>query len=159
MSGKAQRNSYPAIDAAKFIMAVFVVAIHSDPLIHCGNRIVQTVYGCLLHSAVPFFFLSTGFLLAKKAGAGDLRPVIRQYLGKTIKLYTLWHIIYLPLTIHHFCTYDYSVIRSILVTLRAYFLVGKNFNADILWYLLSSIYALIFVSLLLKSQLALALTL
>jgi len=155
MSGKAQASSYHAIDAAKFIMAVFVVAIHTDPLIHCGNRIIQTVYGCLLHSAVPFFFLSTGFLLAKKADdtACDLRPAIHRHLRKTMKLYTIWHILYLPLAIHHFYTYDYTVIKSILVTIRAYFLVGKNFNSDILWYLLSSIYALVFVSLLLKHRL------
>lgn len=155
MSGKAQASSYPAIDAAKFIMAIFVVAIHTDPLIHCGNRVIQTVYSCLLHSAVPFFFLSTGFLLAKKADAasGDLRPVIHQYLRKTIKLYTLWHILYLPLAIHHYYTNDYTVIRGVLSTIRAYFLVGKSYGSDILWYLLSSIYALAFVSLLLKFRL------
>lgn len=157
MSGKTQTTKYPAIDAAKFIMAIFVVAIHTDPLIHYGNRVIQTIYSCLLHSAVPFFFLATGFLLVKNADAAatDLRSAIRRYLTRTVKLYTLWHILYLPLVIHHFCVNDYTVVKAVLVTLRSYFLVGKNFNADILWYLLSSIYALVFVSLLLKFRLSL----
>lgn len=155
MSGKAQAHSYPAIDAVKFLMAVFVVAIHTDPLIHCDNRVIQTVYSCLLHSAVPFFFLSTGFLLAKKAepAIDGLRSVIHRHLRKAIRLYTLWHIIYLPLAVYHYYTNDYTVIRGVLSTLRAYFLVGKSYGSDILWYLLSSIYALIFVSLLLKYRL------
>jgi len=158
MSSKAQTNDYPAIDIAKFIMAIFVVAIHADPMMHCGNQVAQAVYRCLVQSAVPFFFLAAGFLLVKKAEAqaADLRSVIHRHLKKTIKLYCIWHIIYLPLAIYHFYTNDYSVLRGILVTIRSVLLVGKNFYSDILWYLLSSIYALLFISALLKRRMSIS---
>ena len=158
MSGKVQTNNYPAIDAAKFIMAIFVVAIHTNPMKYCSNQVLQAVYRCLAQSAVPFFFLAGGFLLFKKAEAeaADLRSVIHRQLAKTIRLYCIWHIVYLPLAIYHFYTNDYSVLRSILVTTRSVLLVGKNFYSDILWYLLSSIYALAFISLLLKRRLSIA---
>lgn len=156
MSAKAEPNHYPAIDVAKFIMAVFVVAIHSNPLKYCSNQIIQTIYRCLVQSAVPFFFLAAGFLLAKKAvnDSADLRSIIHRHVARTIKLYCIWHIIYLPLAIYHFYTNDYSVIRAVIVTVRSLLLVGKNFYSDILWYLLSSIYAFAFISLLLKRRLS-----
>ena len=156
MTAKAQSNQYPAIDVAKFIMAIFVVAIHADPMVHCSNQFAQTIFRCLAQSAVPFFFLAAGFLLVKKADAesADLRSVIHRHVVKTVKLYCIWHIIYLPLAIYHFYTNDYSVVRAILVTIRSVLLVGKNFYSDILWYLLSSIYALLFISLLLKRRLS-----
>ena len=156
MTAKAQTNHYPAIDITKFIMAVFVVALHTDPTTHWSNQIGQTVYRCLAQSAVPFFFLASGFLLYKNAEAKsvDLRSVIHRQIVKTVKLYCIWHVIYLPLAIYHFYTNGYSVIRAILVTIRAVLLVGKNFYSDILWYLLSSIYALAFISALLKRRLS-----
>ena len=156
MSAKTESNHYPAIDIAKFIMAVFVVAIHSNPMKYCSNQIAQAVYRCLVQSAVPFFFLAAGFLLAKKAAvnAADLRSVIHRHVAKTIKLYCIWHIIYLPLAIYHFYTNDYSIARAVLVTIRSILFVGKNFYSDILWYLLSSIYTLIFISLLLKYRIS-----
>jgi len=153
MSNKPQTgSSYQAIDAAKFIMAIFVVMIHTNPLYGYDNHVIQTIYSCLLHSAVPFFFLCTGFFLVRIADTtgSDLHAVTRRNLLKQVKMYLLWHLLYFPLTIHHFSMYQYSVIRSVLVTLRSIFLVGQNFNADILWYLLSSIYALVFVAVLLK---------
>ena len=156
MSSKTKPNNYPAIDVAKFILAIFIVAAHSDPMKYCTNQVALTLYRCVVQSAVPFFFLAAGFLLAKRADAKsvDLRSVIHQQLVKTIKLYCTWHIIYLPLAIYHFYTNNYSVLRAVLVTIRAVLLVGKNYYSDILWYLLSTIYAFAFISLLLKRRLS-----
>ena len=156
MTAKAPPHHYPAIDAAKFILSIVIIAAHADPMKYCSNQVILTLYRCLVQSAVPFFFLASGFLLYKNAEAksADLRSVIHRQLIKTIKLYCIWHIIYLPLAIYHFCTNDYSIIRSVAVTIRSVLLVGKNFYSDILWYLLSSIYALAFISVLLKRRLS-----
>ena len=156
MTAKAQPRHYSAIDIAKFILAIFIVAAHADPMKYCTNQVVLSVYRCLSQSAVPFFFLASGFLLVKKAEdkSIDLRAAIHQQQVKTIKLYCIWHVIYLPLAIYHFYTNDYSVLRAVLVTIRAVLLVGKNFYSDILWYLLSTIYAFAFISLLLKRRLS-----
>ena len=156
MTAKAQPRHYSAIDIAKFILAFFIVGAHADPMKYCTNQVILTLYRCLVQSAVPFFFLAAGFLLVKSAEAKsvDLRTAIHQQLVKTIKLYCIWHVIYLPLAIYHFYTNDYSVLRAVLVTIRAVLLVGKNFYSDILWYLLSTIYAFAFISLLLKRRLS-----
>ena len=156
MSSKTQPKHYPAIDVAKFIFAIVIVAAHTNPMKYCTNQVALALYRCIVQGAVPFFFVAAGFLIVKKAEqkSDDLRSVIHQHVVRTVKLYCIWHIIYLPLAIYHFYTNDYSIARAVLVTIRSVLLVGKNFHSDILWYLLSSIYAFTFISLLLKRRLS-----
>lgn len=52
---------------------------------------------------------------------------------------------YLPLAIYNYLRLNYSPTYAVIHYLRSLFLVGSNYNSAILWYLLSSIYALIFV--------------
>ena len=59
-SKQASNNS---IDLVKLLMAVCVVAIHTEPLINCNNSFVQSICDSIVRCAVPFFFLASGFLL------------------------------------------------------------------------------------------------
>ena len=52
---------YYGIDLFKFIMCIFVVAIHTNPLVNNTNNILNTVYSILTGMAVPFFFLTSVF--------------------------------------------------------------------------------------------------
>ena len=148
-------RNYHCVDVAKFIMAICVVAIHT-----CGTPVssiaFEKVYGCVVNCAVPFFFLASGFFLGKKilrTGPAEQHTVLRGYVIRMLKLYSLWYLIYLPLAASYFYANDYSLIKSILVSVRGYLLIGKNFYCDMLWYLLSTIYAVVFVTLLFKFQL------
>ena len=59
-------KSFSCIDIMKFIMAIFVVAIHTNPFVNFQNQYISRFFNNLFQVAVPFFFLATGFLLQKK---------------------------------------------------------------------------------------------
>ena len=156
INGSCSRSNYNAIDAAKLLMSICVVAIHTKPLIHCSNQVVLKSFETFFSLAVPFFFIASGFFLGQKLkyanptdGYHDLKPIL-QNLKKNISMYLLWTVIYLPLTIAGFRLWDDSPIEAIIKFIRNLFIVGENYNSWILWYLLSTIYALLYVYLMLK---------
>lgn len=55
-----------AVDVGKFFMAFVVIAIHTHPFEGLEQSVFITIYFLSCHCAVPFFFLSTGYLLARK---------------------------------------------------------------------------------------------
>ena len=59
-------NSYNLIDLFKLIMAICVVAIHTNPLYSCDNKTIVSIYNTVVGVANPFFFLSIVFLIGKK---------------------------------------------------------------------------------------------
>lgn len=148
-----EENNYNCIDATKLIMAVLVIGCHTDPLYGCTNPFLTALVHSLLQTAVPFFFLCTGFFLWKKAGSAssaDRQAMFRRSLVKNIKLYVIWSAIYAPLAVVFYYTSGFSVVKAIASYLRGFFLTGQNYNSWMLWYLLSCIYALIFILFLLK---------
>ncbi len=149
---KTEVKKYNAIDLFKFIMALAVVAIHVMPHVILGEGIAYSALANLFDTAVPFFFLATGFLLAEKLKTKETveekTKVIRASLFKMIKLYALWSLIYLPVYIISCINSGQSFGTSAADYIRGFFLTGDHYNSYILWYLLSSIYALLLVFLL-----------
>ncbi len=147
---------YNAIDFWKLIMAFFVVSLHIRPLENCGVYVVNKFYDVFAAMAVPFFFLAAGFLLAQKMGypmnGEDNRGVILDYLKKILKLYIIWSVVYLPLAVIHYIAENRSPITSAVAYVRGLLFVGEHYNSWHLWYLLSTVYALVFVLLLLKKN-------
>lgn len=82
--------------------------------------------------AVPFFFLATGYLLAKK-----------------------WMIIYMPMALYHDSVSHTPYKEALISYIRGFLFMGEQYNAWQLWYLLSSIYALILIIILLKCNFSL----
>lgn len=149
MDEKIEKKRYNGLDIFKFIMAIFVVAIHTDPIRLCTNTIIRKTYFQLVDCAVPFFFICSGFLLGMKIkNKNDLECRIegtKKYLLKIIKMYLLWMLIYFPLTIYGYIQEDISLVRGILLYIRGFFFIGEHYNSWMMWYLLSTIYSLIFI--------------
>lgn len=60
-------------------MSIFVVAIHTSPLIEDNHNI----YSLLIRCAVPFFFMSVGFLLENKLSSSNNQDVVlKDYIKK-----------------------------------------------------------------------------
>lgn len=147
-------KKYNAIDLAKFIMAIVVVAIHTHPLEYCSNGHILALYNNITPLAVPFFFLTSGFLLGNKmqnepfslANSG----LIMGYAKKTVRLYLKWIILYLPLTVVDYWLTGYSLKNGIALYIYHLVTKGGHHWSGQLWYLLSMIYALLFVWLLIR---------
>lgn len=144
-----QGKNYNSLDLFKFIMAVFVVCIHTFPWGKFSDNIIVDIFDMLTTIAVPFFFLTSGFILARKfkdsyASETNQRIVFNRF-KQMVKMYLIWTAVYLPLGIYDYVRNDYSFFYSIAITLRKIAFRGENFNSWMLWYLLSTIYALLFV--------------
>lgn len=138
-------------------MSLCVVAIHTHPLdgfSHCvGYPIFSRIFDCVVRCAVPFFFLSSGYLLGKKTLQQPeltLSVIIARHLPKNIRQYLLWSAIYFPLAAYHLWQTGCTPVQGILRYLRGLIFIGENYNSWMLWYLLSSIYASLFILILLR---------
>lgn len=149
----AESKEYKVVDVMKLVMAIVVIAIHAHPELSSVSTLVIQVTELLYSLAVPFFFMASGFLLFKKINLplddeGDQR--IKRYLLKIVKLYLLWTIIYLPLSVLGFVNDGTSLMKSVLIFVRNVLLVGENFMSWPLWYLLALIVAVLIIWGLLK---------
>lgn len=144
-------KSYPGIDILKFLMAICVVSIHTLPAGWFTSPAAQNLYDFLCACAVPFFFVSSGFLLAQKTEARSTfdpnaqLTVVTASLKKFAKLYVLWMLLYSPLAVWDMIRSSRGLLKGILVYLHGFFLVGEHYNSWPLWYLLSTIYGLCFL--------------
>ena len=150
---------YNSIDLGKFIMSIVVVAIHTHPLENSNAPLLDKIYEIIVNCAVPFFFISTGFLLQNKMSQLKTEKericILKQHTLKLVKLYLLWSFIYLPLAVYEYVRSGRSMLSCIISYVKWFFLVGEHYNSWILWYLLSSIYALLLYQLLYKLHLTL----
>lgn len=153
-----QSNNRPAekysLDLCKFIMAFAVIAIHTDPLVDCSNAAMSRIGYLLLSMAVPFFFLTSGYLLACKLqyplSNPDNLTKIRRYIIKILRMYLIWTLLYFPMALWHFVATGKTLLRAIQLYIQGFFFVGQQYNSWPLWYLLSTIYTLTLLLLLLK---------
>ncbi|MDR2525793.1 MAG: acyltransferase [Oscillospiraceae bacterium] len=60
---QAQKQSYAAVDIAKFVAAILVVVIHVNPLTGLASTLLRDG---LARLAVPLFFAASGYFLAHK---------------------------------------------------------------------------------------------
>lgn len=69
-----------------------------------------------------------------------------------IKLYIIWTIIYLPITIYNFKKNNFDISTSVKIFIKGIVFVGENWYSWPLWYLLSTIYGIIVIYILLKCK-------
>lgn len=125
-------------------MAVFVISIHTIDF-HADTFFGKMVR-YLVDNAVPFFFITSGYLLYANTSMGERKTVEDKLLAeikRMIKLYGIWTIIYLPITI--FASPQTTFVKAFFRFLRNLLFRGENIFSWPLWYLLSSIYALSFL--------------
>ena len=140
------------LDYIKLLMAVFVVALHTHPLFSLDSEsVIFLFFKEMADLAVPFFFLTSGYFLclscqglAKEQQSG----VLRVYLKKIVIQYCLWSVIYLPISLYGYYSNGASLIGGILSLARNLVFKGENFLSWQLWYLLSTVWAVLAIYLL-----------
>ncbi|WP_419880847.1 acyltransferase [Peribacillus sp. B-H-3] len=89
-----------AIDYIKFYSIFAVVVIHTFPLDHLAGFYMLDA---LSRFAVPFFFMSSGYLFGRKiTRSKSTETYFIKYLMKLLSIYALWFLFY--------CIYDISVL-------------------------------------------------
>lgn len=135
-----QKKTYNSIDLFKLLMAIAVVAIHTNPIVKWKNPIAIHIVMMIEDWAVPFFFVASGFFLWNSD-----EKHMSQYIKKIIRLYCVWTFLSLPLSIYGYVISGNTVVSCILSYIKYFFFVGKLYNSYHLWYLLALIYALFII--------------
>lgn len=147
-------RNYGGLDICKLIMAIFVVAIHSGPFEGCENTVWLGIYNAVVSLAVPFFFICSGFLLAQKLqypySNENSVAIIKGYLVRIIKMYLIWTAVYFPLAVFDYIRKSFTLFDAVKDYFIGLIFVGEHYNSWMLWYLLSTIYALLLILILLK---------
>lgn len=142
-------KQYNSIDVGKLVMSIVVVAMHTYNFEYCHNHVIQAVIHCVMQMAVPFFFISSGFLIAQKLNGPFYDnaniQIIKTYMIHMIRLYLIWTILYMPLTVYH-CLSEGISLREMAANFAVGFvLTGEQYNSWHLWFVLASIYAAVFI--------------
>lgn len=121
-----------AIDLAKFLAAILVVAIHTHPF---DGMDVDYYFTCFCRIAVPFFFVVSSYFFWRKPDKS-----IRSYTKRLCTIYLVWFLIELPIVYHRFFVdFEYSLPLQILNFFRS-LIFSNTFYAS--WYLMASIIAM-----------------
>ncbi len=134
-----RRKEYKSLDVFKFIFALFVVMIHAKPFMDISETMNWFISNTIFNLAVPFFFITSGFLIFEKLKYIDTyeekKFAIKKYVIRLLKMYCIYSIIWLPLKILGWYTSGKIDLNDILIWIKDFFLTGKT--GDALWYLLA----------------------
>lgn len=124
-------RNYDIIDMVKFVFAILIFSLHL-PKYGGGGEAMQIIAQFLGRLGVPFFFMASGFFLAKKLenDCSGVSVILRSYLFRIGKLFLIWLFIYLPIIILYRSYTDYEnfpLWKEILFMCPAY-----------LWYLVAT---------------------
>lgn len=126
---------YKGIDIMKFIMALFVVVLHTHPLQTVNAVADFATADVIARVAVPFFFVASGFLLEKQMSThhGETSGILKKYIRKLLILYCIWTVIYLPVIIcSKIIESEESLAKCIFSAVRDFIFAGSYGQ---LWYL------------------------
>lgn len=149
---RIDRQNFNGIDCVKLLMALVVVGIHTlspETFSEGISCCISAVYAL----AVPFFFVTSGFLLSSKikgSAREEQLAYLRKWLRRLERLYILWTIIYLPYAIYGFSLEPLGFTKALAVYARNVILVGENYWSWPLWYLLAMLVAGCMIYLLLR---------
>lgn len=80
------KRSYPFVDLTKYIAAVMVIMIHTNPLGAAQDSWLYTFTYTILRNALPFFFLSSSYFFFKKRNWS-------KYIKRLFILYFSWFVL------------------------------------------------------------------
>ncbi|MBR1390225.1 MAG: serine racemase VanT catalytic subunit [Lachnospiraceae bacterium] len=135
-----EKKSYPGIDCFRILAALLVVAIHTSPLLsfsETGDFILTRI---VARTAVPFFFLTSGFFLISRYAYDGAR--LRRFEKKTGLIYGAAILLYLPVNLYnHYFASEYflpNFIKDLVFDGTMYhlwYLPASMLGAATAWYL------------------------
>jgi len=113
-------KNYSGLDYFKVIAAIFVIAIHTGPLMSYSEFADFLLTSIVARLAVPFFFMVSGFLLFRKLHnkPDQAMKALNTYISKILQIYIISILIYIPVNLyagHYADGISVSVILSDIV--------------------------------------------
>lgn len=94
---KRNHLNYKNLDILKYISSVLIIILHLRPFLNSSNGLDLAFNNIITRICVPIFFIITGYFVAKKEKSNP--NYIKDYIRKTIPLYLIWSLIYIPVII------------------------------------------------------------
>ena len=131
-------NNLNAVDIMKFLAAILVIFIHTNPLTPVSTFVNFGLVETISRIAVPFFFMTSGYLFYSKIaqkGRGRGVPLSGNYLVKYLKrisiLYVIWSAVYFSYDIIKVYEIHPNVVVALVFYAKNLILIGGHFH---LWY-------------------------
>ncbi|MGN1419421.1 MAG: acyltransferase family protein [Acutalibacteraceae bacterium] len=149
-----KRENFNSIDLVKFIASIFVIGIHTQISSAIQPDFFKNFVDSIFEFAVPFFFVSSGFLLYQFSSSSEnLTKRAGRTALKFAKIYLLLTALYLPLTVIGYYTKGLSPIKAAVDFVLTFLFAGENYYSWQLWYLLAAAVGMGLIYLLLKMKL------
>ncbi|TDW20329.1 peptidoglycan/LPS O-acetylase OafA/YrhL [Breznakia blatticola] len=94
---KENKVYYQNLDILKYISAILIMILHLRPFLNFSDQLDLTFNNIITRICVPIFFIVTGYFVAKKQNNNE--NYITDYVKRTIPLYLVWSLLYLPILI------------------------------------------------------------
>ena len=145
-------------DVLRFLFAGYIVLAHTGNLETIEDVRLWRLLSVLSDMSVSYFFICSGYFLAKRRGTTELEKRT-EYLRKRIlsygKLYLIWTIVYLPLSLWgEFSLYGAGIKTGLADIACGILLRGANYNSWPLWYLLALTVSLMLVDIMEKEKIS-----
>lgn len=129
---KNGKKNFDFMDLVKFILSLFIVALHADALLDFSPLLNRFVCGGVARLAVPLFFLISAFFYFRKEQTAES---VKRYCTRLGILYLCWFIVSFPKTIFdRFICSDKPFWETLFRFIRSFF-VTSTFSGS--WFLVS----------------------
>lgn len=130
--------NFNAVDLAKFVFSIMVIMLHIPVLeSEKGNILMDQLdffyMSYLGRHAVPFFFVTSGFLLFRYSTEDNLSIIrVKRYISRIFTLYIIWSVIYLPFNLKEILQDSLGMRHGVICYIRDFIFTGSFLQ---LWYL------------------------
>lgn len=138
------------VDIAKFVCAILVVCIHTHPLKDVSPLLDYGLVQYVSRLAVPYYFVAAGYFLFRKTSPNEFDSKVPIcYAIRMLKLYVIWSIIYLPLSIIEIVNDEDGSLHGVLAWVRNAIMTGSYSH---LWFLKSMAVAVLILTFLFNKK-------
>lgn len=127
-------KQYKSLDLAKIICALMIIVIHTAPFGSYSKMLSFGFRNIICVIAVPFFFLTSGFLAFKKLDTlegNKQKSYVFRYLKRLAVMYLIWTVVYFVFVAVKWSRKGFSV-SLVLEYVRDFFFEGSY---STIWYL------------------------